>query len=120
MRILPVRLSGFGSVAMYWREDAFRPAAVQEAMAALRATVAEHAPGAARSDMPASRRGLNALIEQCRRLEAELDGAGSRESTAMHRFVAEMDAHRAPPGMWSPLALAVLTMAGGWAWGWAC
>ena len=63
--------------------------------------------------MPASRRGLNALIEQCRRLEAELDGAGSRESTAMHRFVAEMDAHRAPPGMWSPLALAVLTMAGG-------
>ena len=31
----------------------------------------------------------------------------------MHRFVAEMDAHRAPPGMWSPLALAVLTMAGG-------
>lgn len=48
MRILPVRLSGFGSVAMYWREDAFgrRP---QEAMAALRATVAEHAPGAARS-----------------------------------------------------------------------
>ena len=50
-------------------------------------------------DMPASRRGLNALIEQCRRLEAELDGAGSRESTAMHRFVAEMDAHRAPPGM---------------------
>ena len=38
----------------------------------------------------------------------------------MHRFVAEMDAHRAPPGMWSPLALAVLTMAGGWAWGWAC
>ena len=49
--------------------------------------------------MPASRRGLNALIEQCRRLEAELDGAGSRESTAMHRFVAEMDAHRAPPGM---------------------
>lgn len=49
MRILPVRLSGFGSVAMYWREDAFRPAAVQEAMAALRATVAEHAPGAARS-----------------------------------------------------------------------
>ena len=70
--------------------------------------------------MPASRRGLNALIAQCRRLEAELDGAGSRESTAMHRFVAEMDAHRAPPGMWSPLALAVLTMAGGWAWGWAC
>ena len=43
--------------------------------------------------MPASRRGLNALIAQCRRLEAELDGAGSRESTAMHRFVAEMDAH---------------------------
>ena len=30
MRILPVRLSNFGSVAMYWREDAFRPAAVQE------------------------------------------------------------------------------------------
>ena len=48
MRIIPVRLSGFGSVAMYWREDAFRPTAVQEAMAALRNTVAEHAPGVTR------------------------------------------------------------------------
>lgn len=48
MRIIPVRLSGFGSVAMYWREDAFRPVAVQEAMAALRSTVAEHAPGVTR------------------------------------------------------------------------
>ena len=49
MQIIPVRLSGFGSVAMYWREDPFRPIAVQEAMAALRSTVAEHAPGAARA-----------------------------------------------------------------------
>ncbi|MBR8654561.1 hypothetical protein KDH83_14755, partial [Achromobacter sp. Marseille-Q0513] len=63
--------------------------------------------------MPASRRGLNALIEQCRRLEAELDGAEPRESTAMHRFVVEMDARRAPPGMWSPLALAGLGVGGG-------
>ncbi|MCY1542921.1 hypothetical protein D9M68_787000 [compost metagenome] len=49
MRVIPVRLSGFGSVAMYWREDPFRPVAVQEAMTALRNTVAEHAPGAARA-----------------------------------------------------------------------
>ncbi len=48
MRVIPVRLSGFGSVAMYWREDQFRPLAVQQAMAALRNTVAEHASGAAR------------------------------------------------------------------------
>lgn len=62
--------------------------------------------------MPASGAGLNALIGQCRRLEAGLAG-DSGESVAMHRFVAEMDARRAPPGMWSPLVLAVLVMAGG-------
>ncbi|MEN4922101.1 hypothetical protein ABE485_25780 [Achromobacter spanius] len=61
---------------------------------------------------PAS--GLNALIEQCRRLETALDyGENPASSSAMHRFVAEMDAGRAPPGMWSPLVLAVLVMAGG-------
>ena len=113
MRILPVRLSGFGSVAMYWREDAFgrRPCRRRWRPCAPRWPNTRRARRG--PDMPASRRGLNALIAQCRRLEAELDGAGFRESTAMHRFVAEMDAHRAPPGMWSPLALAVLTMAGG-------
>lgn len=59
--------------------------------------------------------GLNALIAQCRRLEAALrDEAGAPDtSAAMHRFVAEMDARAAPPGLWSPLALAVLTMVGG-------
>ena len=62
--------------------------------------------------------GLNALIAQCRRLEVALrDEAGQAgapdASAAMHRFVAEMDARAAPPGLWSPLALAVLTMVGG-------
>lgn len=61
---------------------------------------------------PAS--GLNALIGQCRRLEAALaSGDDPASSSAMHRFVAEMDAGRTPPGMWSPLVLAVLVMAGG-------
>lgn len=64
--------------------------------------------------MPASAAGLNALIAQCRRLEAALSGeTDPASSAAMHRFVAEMDARRAPPGMWSPLVLAVLVMAGG-------
>lgn len=89
----------------------------------------------------ASSPGLNALIAQCRKLEAALrDEAAQRPhddphngphnglneglnqspaaaaaaaSTAMHRFIADMDARRAPPGLWSPLVLAVLTMAGG-------
>ncbi len=61
---------------------------------------------------PAS--GLNALIERCRRLEAALEGGQDpAASAAMHRFVAEMDAGRAPPGMWSPLVLSVLVMTGG-------
>ncbi|MGH8817627.1 MAG: hypothetical protein ACREX5_13620 [Achromobacter pestifer] len=64
--------------------------------------------------MRASGAGLNALIAQCRRLEAALAGeTDPAVSAAMHRFVADMDAPRAPPGMWSPLALAVLVMAGG-------
>lgn len=62
--------------------------------------------------------GLNALIAQCRRLEAaQRDAAGQAgapdASAAMHRFVAEKDARAAPPGLWSPLVLAVLTMVGG-------
>lgn len=62
--------------------------------------------------------GLNALIAQCRRLEAALRQDGGQASApeasaAMHRFVAAMDARAAPPGLWSPLALAVLTMVGG-------
>ncbi len=28
LRILPIRLSGFGAVAMYWRRETFQPAAV--------------------------------------------------------------------------------------------
>ncbi|QVQ25930.1 hypothetical protein [Achromobacter deleyi] len=64
--------------------------------------------------MPASGAGLNALIGQCRRLEAALAGDGDpAASAAMHRFVAEMDARPTPPGMWSPLVLAVLVMVGG-------
>ncbi|MBO9327810.1 hypothetical protein A6B37_13135 [Achromobacter sp. HZ01] len=63
-------------------------------------------------DRPAA--GLNALIAQCRRLEAALSGREDpAASAAMHRFVEAMDAYRAPPGMWSPLALAVLVMTGG-------
>lgn len=58
--------------------------------------------------------GLNALIEQCRRLEAALArGEDPSASATMHRFVAEMDAGRAPPGTWSPLVLSVLVMTGG-------
>ncbi|MEN5166655.1 hypothetical protein [Achromobacter kerstersii] len=64
--------------------------------------------------MPSSRSGLNALIAQCRRVEAALaEGKRPAESAAMHRFVAEMDARDTPPGMWSPLALSVLVMTGG-------
>ncbi|OZI78820.1 LysR substrate-binding domain-containing protein [Bordetella genomosp. 2] len=47
MRIVPLRLSGFGSVAMYWRRETFLPAAVEAAMACLRQAVADHAPGGA-------------------------------------------------------------------------
>ncbi|MFJ3461523.1 hypothetical protein [Achromobacter spanius] len=65
---------------------------------------------------PAPASGLNALIEQCQRLEAALN-AGKDPGTAasMHRFVAEMETEegRAPPGAWSPLVLSVLVMAGG-------
>lgn len=42
MRILPIRLSGFGSVAMYWRDEAFQPAAVEVALDCLRDAVGEH------------------------------------------------------------------------------
>ena len=64
--------------------------------------------------MDAPRAGLNALNAQCRKLEAALpDQDQPAASAAMHRFVAEMDARRAPPGMWSPLVLAVLVMTGG-------
>lgn len=75
----------------------------------------------------ASSPGLNALIAQCRKLEAALRDEAGREdgaapererraaatSTAMHRFIADMDARQTPPGLWSPLVLAVLTMVGG-------
>lgn len=58
--------------------------------------------------------GLNVLIAQCRKLEAALPGRGDpAASEAMHRFVDAMDARSAPPGMWSPLVLAVLVMVGG-------
>ncbi len=75
--------------------------------------------------------GLNTLIAQCRKVEAVLSAMDERggpvgssamrmhdpddpaASSAMHRFVADMDARRAPPGMWSPLVLAVLVMTGG-------
>lgn len=71
--------------------------------------------------------GLNALIAQCRKLEAALRDEAGREdgaaperehraaatSTAMHRFIADVDARQTPPGLWSPLVLAVLTMVGG-------
>lgn len=64
--------------------------------------------------MPTARAGLNQLIAQCRRLEAAMAGGQDpAASTAMHRFVADMDARRTPPGMWSPLALSVLVMTGG-------
>jgi hypothetical protein len=63
---------------------------------------------------PAPASGLDALIGLCRRLEAALaDGLDPSSSPAMHRFVAEMDAGRAPPGTWSPLVLSVLVMTGG-------
>lgn len=61
--------------------------------------------------------GLNTLIAQCRKVEAALSGTEDTDdpmaSSAMHRFVADMDARHAPPGMWSPLVLAVLVMTGG-------
>ncbi len=43
VRIVPIRLSGFGSVAMYWRNDAFRPSAVEVALDCLRKVVKEQA-----------------------------------------------------------------------------
>jgi DNA-binding transcriptional LysR family regulator len=36
LRILPLRLAGFGSVSMYWRDDSFARAAVSAALDALR------------------------------------------------------------------------------------
>lgn len=64
--------------------------------------------------MAAPGAGLAALIAQCRKVEAALAGSGDpAASTAMHRFVADMDARRVPPGMWSPLVLSVLVMTGG-------
>ncbi|MDX3906656.1 MAG: LysR substrate-binding domain-containing protein [Pigmentiphaga sp.] len=41
VRIVPLRLSGFGSVAMYWRNDTLRPAAVDMALDCLREVVRE-------------------------------------------------------------------------------
>ncbi|VCU68540.1 HTH-type transcriptional regulator GbpR [Pigmentiphaga humi] len=46
VRIVPLRLAGFGSVSMYWRNDALRPAAVDAALACLRDVVEDQ--GAAR------------------------------------------------------------------------
>lgn len=43
LRILPMRLSGFGGVALYWRQESFRPQAVQMAMDCIREVVAGHA-----------------------------------------------------------------------------
>jgi len=41
MRIVPLRLSGFGTVAMYWRDDAANRAAVAAALGCLREVAAE-------------------------------------------------------------------------------
>ena len=43
VRIVPLRLSAFGSVAMYWRNDALQPAAVGLALQCLRDVVREQA-----------------------------------------------------------------------------
>jgi len=43
LRILPLKLSGFGTVAMYWREDAANRAAVVAALSCLREVVAAQA-----------------------------------------------------------------------------
>lgn len=37
LAIMPMKLPGYGAVAMYWRDEAYRPAAVDAAMTALRA-----------------------------------------------------------------------------------
>lgn len=42
LRILPLRLAGQGSVSMYWRNDPFRPSAVQEALACVRLAAKKH------------------------------------------------------------------------------
>lgn len=42
LAILPIRLSGFGSVDMYWREDRFRDAVLNEALDCLRKVAIEH------------------------------------------------------------------------------
>lgn len=41
MAILPIRLSGFGTVAMYWRDDGYRASAVEATLAALRQVAGE-------------------------------------------------------------------------------
>ena len=41
LRVLPIRLSGFGAVALYWRHESFRPQAVQVAMDCIREVVAQ-------------------------------------------------------------------------------
>jgi DNA-binding transcriptional LysR family regulator len=38
LRIIPIRLSGFGSVAMYWRDEAIQPPALEAALDCLRGT----------------------------------------------------------------------------------
>lgn len=40
LRVLPIGLSGFGAVALYWRRESFRPQAVQVAMDCIREIVA--------------------------------------------------------------------------------
>jgi DNA-binding transcriptional LysR family regulator len=53
LRILPLRLAGFGSVSMYWREDAFARIAVGAALDALRSAAARSADdGVLRGDPP--------------------------------------------------------------------
>jgi DNA-binding transcriptional LysR family regulator len=44
MRILPLRLSGFGSVAMYWRQETYQPAAVETTLECLRQAAGERPP----------------------------------------------------------------------------
>jgi len=41
IRILPMRLPGFGSIAMYWQRETFQPDAVQAMLDCLRQTAAE-------------------------------------------------------------------------------
>lgn len=45
LRRLPLRFDAFGTVAMYWRRDIFRPAAVDAALACLRETASPRSGG---------------------------------------------------------------------------